>query len=40
MADRDELTKITKKINGGTNGLSQRLAYLGKAKRALGLIKK
>ena len=40
LADKDELTKITKKINGGTNGLSQRLAYLGKAKRALGLIKK
>lgn len=39
LADRDELTKITKRINGGTNGLSQRLAYLGKAKRALGLTK-
>ena len=38
-ADRDELTNITKRINGGTNGLSQRLALLGKAKRALGLIK-
>lgn len=39
LADRDELTNITKKINGGTNGLSQRLAYLGKAKRAFGLLK-
>lgn len=38
-ADRDELTNITKRINGGTNGLSQRLTLLGKAKRALGLIK-
>lgn len=39
MADMDELTKITKKINGGTNGLTQRLAFLGKTKRALGIIK-
>lgn len=39
MADRDELTKITKRINGGTNGLIQRLSLLGKTKRALGIIK-
>lgn len=37
LADRDQLLVITKKINGGTNGYSQRLAFLGKAKRAFGL---
>lgn len=35
LADKDQLTNITKKINGGTNGLSNRLALLGKAKKAL-----
>lgn len=35
LADKDALTLITKKINGGTNGLSNRLTLLGKAKRAL-----
>lgn len=35
MADRDELTNITKKINGGKNGLQDRLKYLGRAKRAI-----
>ena len=35
LADRDELTNITKRINGGTNGLQDRLKYLGRAKRAI-----
>lgn len=35
MADRDELTNITKRINGGTNGLQDRLMYLGRAKKAI-----
>lgn len=35
MADRDELTNITKKINGGTNGLQDRLMYLGRAKKVI-----
>lgn len=35
MADRDELTNITKRINGGKNGLQDRLKYLGRAKRAI-----
>lgn len=39
-ADRDELTAITKIINGGLNGKEQRLKYLGKAKRALGVMKR
>ena len=35
MADNDELTKITKKINGGMNGFADRLHRLGVAKKAL-----
>lgn len=35
MADKDELTNITKQINGGKNGLQDRLKYLGRAKRAV-----
>lgn len=33
----DVCTKITKVINGGTNGLSQRLYYLRKFKREMGI---
>jgi putative chitinase len=35
-ADRDDVEHITRRINGGTNGLSSRKAYLAKAKRVLG----
>ena len=35
LADQDGLTAITKMINGGTNGLADRLFYLGKAKSVL-----
>ena len=34
-ADKDDLVKITKVINGGTNGLEQRRAFLDKAKSVL-----
>lgn len=34
-ADSDDITKITKIINGGTNGLDSRKAYLEKAKSVL-----
>jgi predicted chitinase len=34
-ADRDDLTTITKRINGGLNGYKDRLYLLGKAKKAL-----
>lgn len=36
-ADADDLTTITKKINGGLNGFASRKNYLIKAKKALGV---
>lgn len=35
LADRNELTAITKRINGGTNGIEDRRKYLARAKRVL-----
>ena len=35
LADKDDIVKITKTINGGTNGLEQRRAFLDKAKSVL-----
>lgn len=35
LADRDNLTGITRIINGGMNGYDDRLKYLGLAKKAL-----
>ena len=35
LADKDDIVKITKTINGGTNGLAQRKAYLERAKKVL-----
>lgn len=35
MADKDDVVAITKKINGGTNGLNERIRLLKLAKEAL-----
>ncbi|WP_375674136.1 MULTISPECIES: glycoside hydrolase family 19 protein [unclassified Bartonella] len=37
LADQDDYLGITKAINGGRNGLVQRLIYLNRAKKLLGL---
>lgn len=36
-ADADAFITITKRINGGTNGLDSRRAYLTRAKKAFGI---
>lgn len=38
FADRDDITTITKRINGGLNGIDDRKHYLIKAKAVLGVI--
>ncbi len=38
IADRDDLLAATKRINGGTNGLTDRAAYLKKAKTIIAEI--
>ncbi|WP_375644707.1 glycoside hydrolase family 19 protein [Bartonella sp. MR100HLJHH] len=37
LADQDDVVRITKAINGGKNGLVQRLTYLNRAKKLLEL---
>jgi len=36
-ADKDDIYTITRRVNGGTNGLSSRKQYLSKAKKCLGI---
>lgn len=36
LADKDDINTITHRINGGENGLPQRIAYLAKAKAVIG----
>lgn len=38
LADEDDLNSITRKINGGYNGIGERETYLKRAKRVLGLM--
>ena len=35
LADRDEFIAITKRVNGGTNGIEDRRKYLARAKKVL-----
>ncbi len=37
IADTDNLTAVTKKVNGGTNGLADRRAWLARWKAELGI---
>ena len=37
LADGDLLERVTRRINGGTNGLAERAKYLARAKEALGV---
>jgi putative chitinase len=37
LADKDDAKAVTKTINGGYNGLDDRLDYLGRAKAVLGI---
>src|SRR5262249_33247361 len=37
-ADQDDIMRITRRINGGLNGLNSRRAYLTKAKAALARL--
>lgn len=35
LADKDDVTAVRKKVNGGTNGLAQVKTYLARAKKVI-----
>ena len=37
LADKDSVLAVTRRINGGTNGLESRKNYLARAKEALNV---
>ena len=37
LADKDDFVGITRRVNGGTNGIDDRKAYLDRAKKAFGI---
>ena len=39
IADTDDVIAVTKRVNGGTNGLASRKIYLARAKKAFGLVR-
>lgn len=38
LADLDDVTAITKRVNGGLNGFAERKEFLARAKRELGVL--
>lgn len=37
LADKEDFLAVTKRINGGTNGLADRIKYYERAKQAFGV---
>lgn len=37
LADKDDVVAVTKRVNGGTNGLEDRKGHLSRAKKVLGV---